>query len=426
MSIRCITVLLVALVASAAPALDRAPIHLGTPLMYGWVPDNHPVLRGLIVLNGFPMDNRWNEVCRLWGFGLVRINTDGYPREPDDNARALVHAIRTLAERSGHSELVHVPFVPIGYSRYAPSAAFFTARFPGRVLGHISGNNVRGAEFSPRRASDALVWEQTPSHWLGCEWENIFSGGDKRTLVYNWRRPPTTLQMAGMTWRVYHDPGDYSDLAFTFVDQLIATRIPADWNPRHGPAELLPVDRSQGWLGSHAGWSVPVEEIFATDNENAHIAPYADFTADRHDASWLLNETMAWVWRAYNSRYPRVRIIAPSHAAVVIHESDNIPPVLHAEHGLRAGTEGTVTIRCWTDGVARVELFANTLSLGATETFTGGDAPLGGTRDAEATLTVRWPERGLYALMVRYVTDDGQVGWSNPAPVVVWGADEEL
>lgn len=425
----CCTVLL----GSALPALEMSPVYLGSPFMQGWVPDDVPVLRGLIVLDGFPLDGRWNEAARHWRFGIFRLNGDGYTDQIDEDdpteaaladgmvarGKAILHGIDLLAERTGHPELAHVPWVTAGYSRYSGPAQRLVEVFPGRVLCFLTGFGISSATINDKITSQRHSWLETPSQFLGCEWENIYSGGDKRTLLTPWRRAPGVLRMAGMTWRVYHNPHNYSDLGMIFVDQVIKERLPADWDPRSGPPTLRPVQEAQGWLGSHAHWYIPVETIAETETENATIAPFEAFEGDRTRASWILNEAVAWVWRAMSSRQPEATIIHPGHPTVVVHEAKDPPPVLSNEHGLHAGEPFLVQVQAESRDLVRIDLFANQRPLGGTERFSGGETALGSTRHAIADVEVTIDEPGVYGLLARYTTRDGRVGWAHPVPMIV-------
>lgn len=431
-----IAAILAAVVASVAPpceAMDAEPLWLGTPFLEGWVPENAETVRGVIVLDGWPWDARWQEACRYWKFAILRINSDGYGSdlpegeeyqalaEGNIKASAVKQGLHALAERTGHPEIEWVPIVSTGFSRYSGPAASYQASFPDRALCFINGNGG-GGDPEPDNQRGQLLWRKTPSIGLQSEWENIFSGGDKTKLLDRWWfRPEGNLTTAGMHWRVYHNPKTFADLGIVFIDQAIQARIPADWDPREGPAKLKPVDRDAGWLGSHRGWHVPVEDIFDQPrNQNAYIAPIDEFEHDPQRASWLISEEMAWAWRAYSSRYPKVRIVEPGHSNLVLHQDQDPPPVGHLECGVRARKKFRVAAQAGVPDLVKVEFFANTHSLGETDEFTGGEMSIGSTTDALTGMDAVITTPGVYALMARYTTADGDVGWARPMPLVVW------
>ncbi len=419
--------------APAARAMDMEPDWLGTPYMEGWVPERADVVRGVLVLNGFDLDERWLEACAYWKFAILRINTDKYGESlPDDakhaplrsrsidlNSTALAQGLDELAKATGRPEVRYVPMVTAGYSRFSPSAPRFMDVFPDRALGFMNGHGG-GQQAGPPD-------NRAPSLGMQSEWENIFSGGDKTQLLDNWwSRPDGNMAANAITWRVFHSPATYADLGIPFIDQLIKHRIPADWDPRQGPCKLKPLKEADGWLGSHAGWNVPIHDIFQTDNQNALIAPYAEFAADKQRASWLIDEQFAWVWRAYSSRFPLVEITRPGSTNLILNQ-DPAPRVSgHREWGLRSGQAFEIEAKAMVAGVTRIEFFANTHKLGESTAFTGGETALGSTRHAVCSITATIDSPGIHSIMTRYTLADGRTGWGRPSPVVVWPQAEPV
>jgi hypothetical protein len=405
-----------------AGALGMESVWLGSPFMEGWVPTDAETVRGVLIMNGWPNDARWHEAATYWNFAILRINTDQYP---GSKVKAVVHGLRELAERTGHPELNHVPIVASGFSRYSPSAPAFMAAFPDRALCFMNGNGG-GPTVRDDGGKQGLIWQETPSLGLQNEWENIFSGGDKTRLLSRWwRRGEKNLTAAAIHWRVYHAPKTFADLGIVFVDQVIQARIPKDWDPAKGSCKLKSIKHSQGWLGSHKGWRVPVEKIFETDNQNAEIAPAEKFQGDPERASWLISEELAWNWRAFSSRYPKARVVEPGHSNLVLHQDTQPAPLGHLETGVRAGQPFRAAAISHVANMKKLEFFANTVPLGEATTFTGGQSALGNTMQAVGRIEATINEPGVYGLMVRYTTADGESGWSRPMPLVVWPDGED-
>lgn len=414
-----------------AQGMGMRPIWLGTPFMEGWVPERAEVVRGVLVLDGWPFDGRWQEAAAWWHFAILRINSDKYGsdlpadskfdplrrKEVNVKATAVAEGLRRLAEATGHPEIRHVPMVSSGFSRYSGPAASYMTAFPEQALCFMNGHGGGG--------SDRVDWKSIPSLGMQCEWENIFSGGDKTQLLDDWwRRAPGNLATAAIHWRVYHSPKTHADLGIVFIDQVIKARVPVDWDPRQGPCVLRPVREAEGWVGSHAGWRVPVEEIFETDNENAPITPFADFKGDPERSSWLISKELAWTWRAFSSRYPLAQIVAPGTANIGLHQDPGGAPVGHLECGLRVNEPFEIKVRADVHNLASVELFAYDVALGRTTQFVGGEMALGSTRNAVASLRATLNTPGVTSLMGRYTTQTGISGWTRPLSVVVWDSSE--
>jgi len=420
-----VAVLVMAGVAGPASAVGMREVWLGSPLMYGWVPEDAEAIRGVLIFNG-SRAGEWHEAAAHWDFAILCINTDTYTTNmPDDAEHAPLkarHAIfasvvreglERLGDKTGHPEINHAPLVTEGYSRYSGSAPAMMNLFPDRALGYINGHGGQGG-------GDDFTNKQVPSMGMQCEWENIFSGGDKDKLLGSWwKRAPGSLGMMTIHWRVYHNPNAAPDLGIIFVDELIKARIPADWDSKQGPAKLKPVDHDAGWLGSHKGWNTPTADIFKQNDQNADIAPVADFQGDPTRASWLLSERMAWAWRAFSSRFPKVSFVEPGYPSTGYYSNPSPPAVGHREAGVRAGRPFTLAVEGHTADVEKVEFFIDTRPVGEAGPWEGGQAALGSSRGATASAQVTLDSPGVYALMARYTTGSGEVGWSRHIPLVV-------
>lgn len=421
-------------IAHANP-MGMEPQWLGTPFMEGWVPEGDGPVRGVLVLDGWPFDDRWYEAATYWQFAILRVNSDKYgedlPQEDETFAilrqhphklksSAVAEGLARLAERTGHEEIKWVPIVSSGFSRYSGPARGYQEAFPDRALGLINGHGG-----SPK--GDDPIWKVTPSIGLQCEWENIFSGGDKTRLLNDWwRRPEGSLSTMGIFWRVYHKPDTFPDLGIVFIDETIKARIPQDWDPKEGPCKLKPLKEEEGWLGSHEGWRVPVEKIFVTDNENAEIKPFKEFEGDKQRTSWLISKNMAWAWRAFSSRYPKAILTQPGKANIVLHEDQVRDWEGHLEAGVRAGEPFTIEARSYVADMKEIEFYAYDTKLGTAtaENASGGEMALGNTNDALFATKVQIDKPGIYALMGKYRTTEDEVGWTRPLTIVVWGEEE--
>jgi len=432
-SIKHMLVAVVIAVMAAAPslAMDMEPVWLGTPFMEGWVPERADAVRGVLIMNG-SSSVEWFEAAAAWKFAILRINTDKYGSKMPEGERyadlsgkgnllksVVKQGLEELGKQSGHPEIEHVPLVPQGFSRYSSSAPQIMKLFPQRALCYMNGNGGGG--------TDPLTNLATPNIGMQCEWENIFSGGDKSKLLGQWwKRSEGNLAMCSIHWRVYHNPNSMPDLGIVFVDEVIKARIPADWDPKKGPCKLKPVREADGWLGSHEGWRVPADKILDVDNQNAHIAPISKFKHDPARASWLISERMAWTWRAFSSRFPKARFIEPGWPSTGRYSAPSPPAIGHREAGVRAGEPFVVKVEARLDNLTKIELFVNTEARGEMTKFEGGETAVGSTHDATVSTQITIDTPGVHVLMGRYHTADGESGWMRPIPLVVTDAVESI
>lgn len=416
-------------VLAQAQAMDMKPLWLGDPFLEGWVPETDQPLRGIIIGNGSKTWPAFFEAATWWNFAILRINTDGYFNKGSNQderlagpfvapTKALVHGIRRLGERTGHPELEWVPMVTHGFSRYSPSASRWMETFSNRGLAFFNGHGGG--------TSERDVFARVPSLGLRSGFENIYNRG--KTLIHNvenafWTRPAGHLAAAHICWRVYHDPNSYPDLAIPFLDAVIDARIPKDWDPRQGPCELQPMREEDGWLGAHDGWLVAAEELFQPGDqrtENARISAFADFEGDKSKASWLPNEELAWIWRSHSSRWPLARVVSPGTDNYRVYDGINPPTRRHLEAGVRVGERFRFAVMSQVHGMAEITFYSGTTKLGSTSAFSGGDAELGSSRQAEFAIEAVLDQPGVHVLHGHYRHQDGRSGWIRGFPIVAW------
>lgn len=398
-----------------------AAMDLGSPFAKGWVPEDSRVLRGFILLDGEQIDGRWKEAAAHWDYAIIRTAGFGYGTK-EDMWNAIQAAVRELGRRTGHPEIMNVPFYSTGYSRFSGTPRTMTSFAPERSLGFSNGFGPSSPVVSGKHERSIGSFRSTPSLWMGASGENVYNRGMSK-MENEWRRAPGTLRGVAMTWNTYHNPHNHVDIAIPWINRLIEMRVPKDWDPLKGPVELKTLKEEDGWVGLNDNWWVPLDELDDLDGENNEIFAFSDFDGDFTRTSWLPDESTAWMWRAYNSRHPKVKLVSPSHENVALHEEQSIKATLHLERDLRVGETVRFTARVIEKcDLEKVEFFDGTTKLGESSTRVGGDAPFGDSFGSELSIETQFKEAGIHALMVSYTLSSGQVGWSRLAPVRVMEA----
>jgi hypothetical protein len=275
-------------------------IHLYLP------PGANPV-RGIFVCYVFhSADPR--EVARLWEFALVTVP---WPFEYD-----LGHNDK----RNGRFKLGH----PVGNTsillRYLDAAAKETRRpelAAAPIVGWLGQNGAKICNDLYQRAPDrVLAWADA---WYG-DWpkhpELIAKVPVASAWEFNAREreaeraklapaaagkptPAPDLRCYATTYGFGH--GIYSKFNFfvAFLDRCIRLRLP-DKQPTPGqPVRLRPVAIAKGWVGDY-------NEV---GQWNA-MAPYAE-AKGMVAPVWMPDAYAAWMWRAYHSAEPDLRLTRP-------------------------------------------------------------------------------------------------------------------
>ncbi|VTU02059.1 Uncharacterized protein OS=Pirellula staleyi (strain ATCC 27377 / DSM 6068 / ICPB 4128) GN=Psta_0304 PE=4 SV=1 [Gemmataceae bacterium] len=242
----------------------------------------------------------------LWDFALVTVP---WPMEydigvndkrsgrvklghPAGNTGYLLRYLEFAAKETNHPELATAPIVGWLMQNGAAHVKDLYDRAPDRLIAWSDG-------WPNRMAAISAVTDKVPFVYA---WE---LGGDVKEReaaraaagdsLKNKPTPAPTLTCRATTYGFKH--GVYSKYGFfaCYLDRCIKARLPADGKP--GP--LLPVSVDSGWASD-----------FNPVTEWVPIAP-AKEARGMVSPVWLPDEYMAWVYRAYHSAKPDLKVVAP-------------------------------------------------------------------------------------------------------------------
>src|SRR5262249_21089841 len=98
-----------------------------------------------------------------------------------------------------------------------------------------------------------------------------------------------------------HEFAGQEVLAMPTLDAAVRLRYPADGDVRKGPVKLKPVDLESGCVADNTTWKSGLTVI----------TPAKKFKGDVAKSSWLLNEDLAYVYRAYATHDRPLKITSP-------------------------------------------------------------------------------------------------------------------
>src|SRR5262249_39658017 len=90
---------------------------------------------------------------------------------------------------------------------------------------------------------------------------------------------------------VGHEIAGQEVLTMPILDVAVRLRYPADADVRKGPVKLKFVDLKTGWVADNTTWKSGLTAV----------TPARDFKGKLEKSSWLLNEDVAFVYRAYST-----------------------------------------------------------------------------------------------------------------------------
>lgn len=266
----------------------------GRKMIKIWTPPGHQPVRGLFISGhgggtgdsrGFARDEHLRDFAMRLGFGVAGLHFFPGREMYDSGAPVLVEALRRLASLGRHPELAHVPFVMYGSSNGAGQTYGLLNYAPERMICFVGNVGVPSNPATPTPAALLVPGVFIVGHYDALVGER----GLQRTRELFKMVRPLGARWAWCEELKGHEDGYSFDLYMKLVEQAVAARYPAEADPRKGPVALRELPEESGWLAS---W------VDRGESRTIRLAPAANFTGDRHTASWLMNETMAVVYRA--------------------------------------------------------------------------------------------------------------------------------
>jgi hypothetical protein len=181
-----------------------------------------------------------------------------------------------------------------------------------------------------------------------------------------------------------HERNGQEVLAMPMLDAAVQLRYPAEGDVRKGQVKLKPVDPDSGWIADNTTWKSGLTAI----------APTRDFKGRIARSSWLLNEDVAFIYRAYATYNRPLQITSPRNTSAQ-------DLVLDAGSGVRIGVDDSRFA-----GWKKLELY-------------DGANKVGERTKGPAEFAVKDLKAGYHAFSVLGTDGKGNVRPSGPVLVVV-------
>jgi hypothetical protein len=268
------------------------------------VPEGLAVVRGILVIGPYSGgDSRdyheqvwYREFLNLHGFAFLGA-TNYYLRD----YQVMRDALKQFAADSGHPELVNAPYAATGFSAGGGYTRLLMKADPDKVIaGVVVGSTMKlSGELTDahRRVPMCVIngeREHDPGEGPGMakQLEPVLAEQRPKGALWGWM----AVQGVG------HEFAGQEVLAMPILDAAVRLRYPADGDVRKGPVKLKPVDPESGWVADNTTWK----------SGRTAIAPAKTFKGDVAKSSWLLNEDIAFIYRAYSTLDWPLKITSPS------------------------------------------------------------------------------------------------------------------
>lgn len=285
---------LFAAVMPASPAIAADPVYdymTGTRGTRLWIPPGLQTVKGILIYgNGAGGDSR-DEVFRPWYqqfaelFGFAIVGTSQWSNLSGSEIATWDAHLQALATASGHPELVRAPWAPIGFSNGGQMSYGFNALRPEKTIAFITNKGGGYNVALPTAASLA-----TPGILIAGELDTDLRRNNIRAL-FDDNRP------RGALWSWVEQQGEAhsgraDELVLPFMAEAIRVRYPAGAAPTATTGvTLLPTNPADEWLADQSSWRGGMTAI----------APRASYAGDPQLAGSLMNENVAYLYRAFST-----------------------------------------------------------------------------------------------------------------------------
>ena len=263
----------------------------GTRATRLWIPPGLDTIRGIFIYgNGAGGDSRgevdipWNQVF-AYEHGFAMIATSMWGNLSGSEINIWDSHLANLAGVSGHPELVNAPWAPIGFSNGGQMSYGFNALRPDKTIAFVTN---KGCCYNIAQPSAAAL--NTPGILIAGELDTALRRTNIKALFDNNRR-------RGALWSWVEQQGEAHTgradaMILPFMAEAIRLRYPTGQLPTATQGVTLnSVTETGGWLTNQSTWKSGLTEI----------ADYDDYSAGKLSAGWLLNENVAFIYRAFST-----------------------------------------------------------------------------------------------------------------------------
>ena len=360
-----------------------------------YVPEVVEVFRGALLHSAnasLKTHGRWAELCKRQRWVHVVTTMQNVRKQGNRGPRlhrAAVEGLQRCGTARAHPELKYAPLIGVGHS----AGGLVT-----RVLDREASRAVAYAidcSWVVKTESVSAEFTRVPALFTMGELPDAFKMLPAIPANYDPARKQGLPWGLGLQPGCKHDWGNAGTMMVPFIKGVAAFRIPADWDPRTGPAMLAEMKQEDGWLGDRS----------TMGSHLSRIAAWSDYTGDKSRAAWFPDRATAYVWRAWCSKFPPVQLNAKTtdgtHQLTVYKKRQGISMYPEAGQDIELGV-----------------LVNDSVELQSARYYSG-DALLGEVTAAPWTWVWKAPANDSHAVFVEWTLADGTKGVSNPALITV-------
>lgn len=249
-----------------------------------WLPAEDWAVRGIIIGG---LDSSLEAFAVRHHMGLASI-AGGGGQAYTQHAPVFMQALVDFAALGIHPELAHVPFISLGNSTGGGWAYGVAMLRPERAICFMSNVMV-----APNPANPPAAGLGVPGIFTVGETDRLVQADVTTANLFGLARPAGAVWGRMVIQGMGHEARRVWRLGYPFFEDMIARRLPADWDPREGPAQLRPIDpQAEGWIADDTTWYAGLTAIY----------PVSGFSGVLDGStSWYPSEDIAVLARSYSS-----------------------------------------------------------------------------------------------------------------------------
>ena len=267
------------------------------------IPKGLQTVRGILVVCNYAGGDSREYYTQDWYGEFTILHDFAFLGSRGNNSHAasylaFVRALKQFGIDSHHPELVNAPYATTGFSAGGGFASTLLTKDPGKVIASVPvGARINFDVFAAPDAPTAAHLG-VPACLITGEKEDSAKVVDPVFIPY---RPRGALYSWMAVQGIGHEMLGQEVLAMPILDAAVRLRYPADGDVRKGPIKLKPIDPASGWVADDATWKSGL----------THVVPAKQFKGDAGHSSWLLNEDIAFIYRAYSTYDRPLSITSP-------------------------------------------------------------------------------------------------------------------
>jgi hypothetical protein len=264
-------------------------------------PEGLAVVRGILVVTNYAGGDSRELYREVWYREFMHrhdfafLGAQAFSSHAE-NVKVMQNALKQLAADSKHPELVNAPYAATGFSAGGGFASRLLVEAPDEVIASvIVGSRLNLTGIKPTAAHlgtpACIINGEHEDNGMAPVVEPVLAAYRPKGALWGWMAVPG----------IGHERDGQEVLALPLLDAAVQLRYPADGDVRKGPLKLKPVDPRSGWIADNTTWKRGLTAI----------TPAKEFKGDIAKSSWLPDEDLAFIYRAYATYNRPLTITSP-------------------------------------------------------------------------------------------------------------------